>query len=161
MSAGGCSPRRHGQQYQAFGVRFTCISARQTAAAGAGRGASPGVTRRSRRCRAAGTPAPRRAGSAAPAAEAYGLTLVPPAEGLARLAETLEILRRTWTRDVFDFHGAHHRLRSTRSEPRPPGGRAPARPADARCSSAAGAPAAAAGRRAGRHRDHPRTMAAP
>ncbi|WP_055588286.1 LLM class flavin-dependent oxidoreductase [Streptacidiphilus griseoplanus] len=51
--------------------------------------------------------------------EAYGLTLVPPAEGIERLAETIAILRRMWTEEVFDFEGRHHRLRGTRNEPKP------------------------------------------
>ncbi|MFJ5272466.1 LLM class flavin-dependent oxidoreductase [Streptomyces sp. NPDC088358] len=50
---------------------------------------------------------------------AYGLTLVPPGEGVARLAETVEILQRMWTEDVFDFEGRHYRLRGTRNEPKP------------------------------------------
>jgi alkanesulfonate monooxygenase SsuD/methylene tetrahydromethanopterin reductase-like flavin-dependent oxidoreductase (luciferase family) len=50
---------------------------------------------------------------------AYGLTLVPPAEGIARLAETIAILRGMWTRDVFDFDGRYHTLRGTRHEPKP------------------------------------------
>ncbi|XHM91993.1 LLM class flavin-dependent oxidoreductase [Peterkaempfera sp. SMS 1(5)a] len=51
--------------------------------------------------------------------EAYGLTLVPPAEGIERLAETIAILKRMWTEDVFDFEGRHYRLRGTRNEPKP------------------------------------------
>ena len=51
--------------------------------------------------------------------EAYGLSLVPPGEGLARLAETVEILKGMWTRDVFDFEGRHYRLRGIRCEPKP------------------------------------------
>lgn len=51
--------------------------------------------------------------------EAYGLSLVPPGEGIARLAETVEILQGMWTRDVFDFEGRHYRLRGTRCEPKP------------------------------------------
>lgn len=51
--------------------------------------------------------------------EAYGLSLVPPGEGVARLGETVEILRRMWTEDVFDFDGRHYRLRGTRNEPKP------------------------------------------
>ncbi|MFJ5302908.1 LLM class flavin-dependent oxidoreductase [Streptomyces sp. NPDC088350] len=51
--------------------------------------------------------------------EAYGLSLVPPGEGLARLAETVAILKGMWTRDVFDFEGRHYRLRGTRCEPKP------------------------------------------
>ncbi|MFF2996346.1 LLM class flavin-dependent oxidoreductase [Streptomyces sp. NPDC057950] len=50
---------------------------------------------------------------------AYGLTLVPPGEGVARLAETVEILKRMWTEEVFDFEGRHYRLRGTYNEPKP------------------------------------------
>ncbi|MFC7583679.1 LLM class flavin-dependent oxidoreductase [Nonomuraea antimicrobica] len=50
---------------------------------------------------------------------AYGLTLVPPAEGIARLEETIAILRGMWTRDVFDFHGRHYNLTGNRNEPKP------------------------------------------
>lgn len=51
--------------------------------------------------------------------DAYGLTLVPPAEGIARLAETVTILRRMWTEDVFDFHGRYYTLKGNRNEPKP------------------------------------------
>ncbi|MFE2430418.1 LLM class flavin-dependent oxidoreductase [Streptomyces sp. NPDC059373] len=51
--------------------------------------------------------------------EAYGLTLVPPAEGIARLAETITILKRMWTEDIFDFHGHHYTLKGTRNDPKP------------------------------------------
>ena len=51
--------------------------------------------------------------------EAYGLSLVPPGEGLARLAETVTILKGMWTRDVFDFDGRYYRLRDNRCEPKP------------------------------------------
>lgn len=50
---------------------------------------------------------------------AYGLTLVPPAEGLARLEETIAILRGMWTQDVFDFHGRYSTLTGNRNEPKP------------------------------------------
>lgn len=50
---------------------------------------------------------------------AYGLDLVPPAEGIARLAETAEILKLMWTEDVFDYEGRHYRLKGTRNEPKP------------------------------------------
>ncbi|ANP56814.1 alkanesulfonate monooxygenase SsuD/methylene tetrahydromethanopterin reductase-like flavin-dependent oxidoreductase (luciferase family) [Streptomyces griseochromogenes] len=50
---------------------------------------------------------------------AHGLTLVPPAEGIARLAETIAILKGMWTQDVFDFQGRFHTLTGTRSEPKP------------------------------------------
>ncbi|WP_285773782.1 LLM class flavin-dependent oxidoreductase [Microtetraspora sp. NBRC 13810] len=51
--------------------------------------------------------------------DAYGLTLVPPAEGIARLAETIAILRNMWTEDVFDFHGRYYTLKANRNEPKP------------------------------------------
>ncbi|MDX3226436.1 LLM class flavin-dependent oxidoreductase [Streptomyces sp. ME19-01-6] len=51
--------------------------------------------------------------------DAYGLTLVPPAEGIARLAETIAILKRMWTQDVFDFHGRYYTLKGNRNEPKP------------------------------------------
>lgn len=50
---------------------------------------------------------------------AYGLTLVPPAEGIARLAETIAVLKGMWTQDVFDFHGRYVTLTGTRNEPKP------------------------------------------
>ncbi|MGW2420431.1 LLM class flavin-dependent oxidoreductase [Streptomyces sp. NPDC001709] len=50
---------------------------------------------------------------------AYGLTLVPPAEGIARLAETVAILKGMWTQDVFDFQGRYYTLSGTRHEPKP------------------------------------------
>lgn len=50
---------------------------------------------------------------------AYGLTLVTPGEGIGRLAETLQILRRMFTEDVFDFHGQYYALTCTRNEPKP------------------------------------------
>jgi alkanesulfonate monooxygenase SsuD/methylene tetrahydromethanopterin reductase-like flavin-dependent oxidoreductase (luciferase family) len=51
--------------------------------------------------------------------EAYGLTLVPPGEGVDRLRETIEILRGMWTQDVFDFHGRYYTLEENRNEPKP------------------------------------------
>ncbi|WP_405592848.1 LLM class flavin-dependent oxidoreductase [Streptomyces sp. NBC_01190] len=50
---------------------------------------------------------------------AYGLPLVSAAEGIARLAETIAILRSMWTEEVFDFDGRHYTLRGTRNEPKP------------------------------------------
>ena len=50
---------------------------------------------------------------------AYGLTLVPPGEGIDRLRETIEILRRMWTEDEFDFHGRYYQLERNRNEPKP------------------------------------------
>jgi alkanesulfonate monooxygenase SsuD/methylene tetrahydromethanopterin reductase-like flavin-dependent oxidoreductase (luciferase family) len=72
-----------------------------------------------------GTHQPRDAGGVAgenPAAaeyDAYGLSLVPPAEGIARLAETVTILKRMWTEDAFDFHGRYYRLTGNVNEPKP------------------------------------------
>lgn len=51
--------------------------------------------------------------------DAYGLTLVPPAEGIARLAETITILKNMWTEDVFDFHGRYYTLKTNQNEPKP------------------------------------------
>jgi alkanesulfonate monooxygenase SsuD/methylene tetrahydromethanopterin reductase-like flavin-dependent oxidoreductase (luciferase family) len=50
---------------------------------------------------------------------AYGLTLVPPREGIDRLRETIAILRGMWTQDVFDFHGRYYTLEANRNEPKP------------------------------------------
>jgi alkanesulfonate monooxygenase SsuD/methylene tetrahydromethanopterin reductase-like flavin-dependent oxidoreductase (luciferase family) len=50
---------------------------------------------------------------------AYGLTLVPPAEGLARLRETIEILRGMWSEEVFDYAGRYYSLEANRNEPKP------------------------------------------
>jgi alkanesulfonate monooxygenase SsuD/methylene tetrahydromethanopterin reductase-like flavin-dependent oxidoreductase (luciferase family) len=55
---------------------------------------------------------------------AYGLPCATPAEGLTRLAETITIVRRMFTEDVFDFDGRYYSLTRTRNEPKPvqPGG---------------------------------------
>ncbi|MFF7331383.1 LLM class flavin-dependent oxidoreductase [Streptomyces sp. NPDC008150] len=55
---------------------------------------------------------------------AYGLSLPRPAEGLARLTETITILRRMWTEETFDHDGPFTVLRGTRNGPGPvrPGG---------------------------------------
>ncbi|MDX3078395.1 LLM class flavin-dependent oxidoreductase [Streptomyces sp. MI02-7b] len=55
---------------------------------------------------------------------AYGLPLPSPGEGLARLTETITILRRMWTEEVFDHDGLFPTLRGTRNGPGParPGG---------------------------------------
>jgi alkanesulfonate monooxygenase SsuD/methylene tetrahydromethanopterin reductase-like flavin-dependent oxidoreductase (luciferase family) len=50
---------------------------------------------------------------------AYGIPLVSPAEGIASLDESLRILRRMFTDDVFDFRGRYHTLTGTRNEPKP------------------------------------------
>ncbi|MEU5314920.1 LLM class flavin-dependent oxidoreductase [Streptomyces sp. NPDC021562] len=51
--------------------------------------------------------------------EAYGLTLVPPGEGIARLEETVTILKRMWTEKEFDFEGRYYTLKANRNEPKP------------------------------------------
>lgn len=55
---------------------------------------------------------------------AYGLPVTTPAEGLGRLTETITIVRRMFTEDVFDFDGRYYTLKSTRNVPKPvqPGG---------------------------------------
>lgn len=50
---------------------------------------------------------------------AYGLTLVPPGEGIARLAETVTILKKMWTEPEFDFDGRYYTLKGNRNEPKP------------------------------------------
>ena len=54
----------------------------------------------------------------------YGLRVSTPSEGLARLAETIAIVRRMFTEEVFDFDGRYYTLKATRNEPKPvqPGG---------------------------------------
>jgi alkanesulfonate monooxygenase SsuD/methylene tetrahydromethanopterin reductase-like flavin-dependent oxidoreductase (luciferase family) len=50
---------------------------------------------------------------------AYGLTLVPPGEGIGRLAEAITIIRRMFTEDEFDFAGTYYTLSGTINEPKP------------------------------------------
>jgi alkanesulfonate monooxygenase SsuD/methylene tetrahydromethanopterin reductase-like flavin-dependent oxidoreductase (luciferase family) len=50
---------------------------------------------------------------------AYGIPLVSPGEGIGALGESLTILRRMFTEDVFDFHGKYYTLTGTRNEPKP------------------------------------------
>jgi alkanesulfonate monooxygenase SsuD/methylene tetrahydromethanopterin reductase-like flavin-dependent oxidoreductase (luciferase family) len=50
---------------------------------------------------------------------AYGLDLVSPAEGVARLDEACTILRRMWTGEEFDFTGRHYRLTGAQCRPVP------------------------------------------
>lgn len=50
---------------------------------------------------------------------AYGLTLVPPGEGVERLRETIEILRLMWSEEEFDFDGRYSTLERTRNAPKP------------------------------------------
>jgi alkanesulfonate monooxygenase SsuD/methylene tetrahydromethanopterin reductase-like flavin-dependent oxidoreductase (luciferase family) len=48
-----------------------------------------------------------------------GIPLVSPGEGIGALGESLTILRRMFTEDVFDFHGRYYTLTGTRNEPKP------------------------------------------
>lgn len=50
---------------------------------------------------------------------AYGIPLISPREGIARLAETVTILRKMWTEDVFDYAGPFTTLIGTRNSPKP------------------------------------------
>jgi len=50
---------------------------------------------------------------------AYGIPLISPREGVARLVETVTILRRMWTEDVFDFAGPFTTLIGNRNAPKP------------------------------------------
>lgn len=50
---------------------------------------------------------------------AYGIPLVSPGEGIVSLGESLQILRRMFSDDVFDFRGQHYTLTGTRNEPKP------------------------------------------
>jgi alkanesulfonate monooxygenase SsuD/methylene tetrahydromethanopterin reductase-like flavin-dependent oxidoreductase (luciferase family) len=50
---------------------------------------------------------------------AYGIPLISPREGIARLAETVTILRKMWTEDVFDYEGPFTTLIGNRNSPKP------------------------------------------
>jgi alkanesulfonate monooxygenase SsuD/methylene tetrahydromethanopterin reductase-like flavin-dependent oxidoreductase (luciferase family) len=50
---------------------------------------------------------------------AYGLSLVSPGEGVARLDEACTIMKRMWNEDVFDFDGKYYQLSDVRCEPKP------------------------------------------
>jgi alkanesulfonate monooxygenase SsuD/methylene tetrahydromethanopterin reductase-like flavin-dependent oxidoreductase (luciferase family) len=50
---------------------------------------------------------------------AYGLPLVSPAEGIARLAEACTIVRRLWKGDAFDFEGRFYHLDGAICRPTP------------------------------------------
>lgn len=49
----------------------------------------------------------------------YGIPLISPREGIARLVETVTILRRMWTEDEFDYEGPFTTLIGTRNSPKP------------------------------------------
>lgn len=50
---------------------------------------------------------------------AYGIPLISPSEGIARLKETIRILRRMWTEEEFDYRGTFTSLVANRNAPKP------------------------------------------
>ena len=50
---------------------------------------------------------------------AYGIPLISPREGIARLVETVTILRRMWTEEEFDYQGPFTTLVGNRNSPKP------------------------------------------
>jgi alkanesulfonate monooxygenase SsuD/methylene tetrahydromethanopterin reductase-like flavin-dependent oxidoreductase (luciferase family) len=50
---------------------------------------------------------------------AYGIELVSPGEGIARLDEACRILRRLWTEEVVDFDGRYYQLQQAYCAPKP------------------------------------------
>ena len=60
-------------------------------------------------------------GSVADEFATFGIGSAEPPARVARLHETLEILRRLWTGDAVDFAGAHFTLRGARQRPLPLG----------------------------------------
>lgn len=58
-------------------------------------------------------------GSVAEELATFGVVPERPAERVARLRETLEVVRALWAGEVVDHDGEHHRLRGARQEPRP------------------------------------------
>lgn len=53
--------------------------------------------------------------------ETFGVGSVRPADRVARLGETLEVLHALWSGEAVDFDGAHHQLRGARQAPTPLG----------------------------------------
>jgi F420-dependent oxidoreductase-like protein len=49
----------------------------------------------------------------------YGLPLYAPGERIRRLGEACEVIRRLWTQETTDFHGAYYHLQAARCEPKP------------------------------------------
>ncbi len=56
---------------------------------------------------------------AVPEYAAYGIGLVPPAEGIGRLDETVRILKKMWTEPEFDFAGRFYTLTGNVNQPKP------------------------------------------
>jgi alkanesulfonate monooxygenase SsuD/methylene tetrahydromethanopterin reductase-like flavin-dependent oxidoreductase (luciferase family) len=51
----------------------------------------------------------------------FGIEPTEPRERVARLRETLEVLRALWSGEVVDYDGAYHQLRGARQQPTPLG----------------------------------------
>ena len=51
----------------------------------------------------------------------FGIGSTEPRERVARLRESLEVIRALWAGEVVDYDGSYHQLRSARQEPRPLG----------------------------------------
>lgn len=51
----------------------------------------------------------------------FGVGPVEPGARVARLRETLEVIRALWSGETVDYEGAYHQLRGARQEPRPLG----------------------------------------
>jgi alkanesulfonate monooxygenase SsuD/methylene tetrahydromethanopterin reductase-like flavin-dependent oxidoreductase (luciferase family) len=49
----------------------------------------------------------------------YGIPLISPSEGIARLVETVAILRLMWSEEVFDYEGRFTTLVGNRNSPKP------------------------------------------
>jgi F420-dependent oxidoreductase-like protein len=50
---------------------------------------------------------------------AYGFEMPPTAVRMARLAEQLQIVTRSWTEEAFSFAGRHYQVQDLRAEPKP------------------------------------------
>ncbi|HEY3748749.1 MAG TPA: LLM class flavin-dependent oxidoreductase [Pseudonocardiaceae bacterium] len=57
-------------------------------------------------------------GSAGPESEAYGIAAPGAGERIARLAESITIIKRMFTEDTVDFDGRYHRLTAARCDGR-------------------------------------------
>jgi alkanesulfonate monooxygenase SsuD/methylene tetrahydromethanopterin reductase-like flavin-dependent oxidoreductase (luciferase family) len=58
-------------------------------------------------------------GSAGPESEAYGIAAPGAGERIARLAESITIIKRMFTEDTVDFDGRYYQLTAARCEPKP------------------------------------------
>jgi alkanesulfonate monooxygenase SsuD/methylene tetrahydromethanopterin reductase-like flavin-dependent oxidoreductase (luciferase family) len=51
--------------------------------------------------------------------DAYGAPRLSPADRIERLHKACQVIRRSWTEDVFDFEGRHYQLHGVMGEPKP------------------------------------------